>query len=121
MAVMHWRIGPSLPTTTLETFSTKALNLSWNSTISAPAAGIMPVFRVSGMMPVVGCRRTCSEAAGCRSVVACHDVIRSVGAAVSGVTVMVGAAVGVTVGAFVVTGAVVPCVPNTVPSTSVDS
>lgn len=69
-----------------------------------------------------GCRRTCSEAAGCRSVVACHDAIRSVGAAVSGVIVMVGAAaVGVTVGAFVVTGAVVPCVPNTVPSTSVDS
>ena len=41
MAVAHWRIGCSLPTTTWETLSTSLVNWLWNSVMSACGADIM--------------------------------------------------------------------------------
>lgn len=41
MAVAHWRIGCSLPTTTWETLPTSWANSSWNSVMSACGADIM--------------------------------------------------------------------------------
>ena len=41
MAVAHWRIGCSLPTTTWETLSTSLANWLWNSVMSACGADIM--------------------------------------------------------------------------------
>lgn len=103
MAVMHWQYQAVAADHHLETFSHQGVELVHEiPAMSAPAAGIMPVFRVSGMVPVVGFAdgEPAREAADrLPFVVACHDVIRSVGRRCP-VTVMIWAAVGVTIRTF---------------------
>lgn len=54
MAVAHWRMGASLPTTTWETLSTSLANFSWNSVMSLLGAVIMDV-SMTGWDCLTGC------------------------------------------------------------------